>query len=181
MIFPHFADWPGNVFRFRLRGSGRHYGRVLARNRFRGSKAGALGIFARTGRGEMPIVKQLVVTLDNRPGAFATLCSELAKVAVNIEAVQAGEAGPISPVRLIVRPVDAAQKVCERLGLKSVVESALAVGVGHRPGSLGRLMRKMAAKGINVEYVYGTIARDTKRALVIMGVSDLAAASKIAH
>lgn len=129
----------------------------------------------------MPIVKQLVVTLDNRPGALAILCSELAKVAVNIEAVQAGEAGPISPVRLIVSHVDAARKVCDSLGLKTVVESALAVGLGHRPGSLGRLMRKMAAKGINVHYVYGTIEKGTKRAVVIMGVSDLAAAAKVVH
>jgi len=129
----------------------------------------------------VPIVKQLVVTLDNRPGALATLCSELAKVAVNIEAVQAGEAGPISPVRLIVSHVDVARKVCDNLGLKSVVEPALAVGLGHRPGSLGRLMRKMAAKGINVDYVYGTIEKGTRRALLILGVSDLAAAAKVAH
>ena len=129
----------------------------------------------------MPIVKQLVVTLDNRPGAMATLCSELAKVAVNIEAVQAAEAGPITPVRLIVSPIDAARKVCERLGLKTAIEPALAVGVGHRPGSLGRAMRKIAAKGINVEYVYGTISKDTKRAMVIIGVSDIDAATKVAR
>ena len=42
-------------------------------------------------------------------------------------------------------------------------------------------MRKMAAKGINVEYVYGTIEKGTKRALVIMGVSDPTAASKVSH
>lgn len=129
----------------------------------------------------MPIVKQLIVSLENRPGALASLCSELAKVAVNIEAVQAGEAGPLSPVRLIVSHIDVAQKVCDRLGLKSLVEPALAVGLGHRPGALGRLMRKLTAKGINVDYVYGTIEKGTKRALVIMGVSDLAAASKVAH
>ena len=129
----------------------------------------------------MPIVKQLVVTLDNNSGALATLCSELAKAAVNIEAVQAVETGPISPIRLIVNPMEAAQKVCARLGLKSAVEPVLAVGVGYRPGSLGRVIRKMAAKGVNVEYVYGTIEKGTKRALVIMGVSDLAAASKVAH
>lgn len=127
----------------------------------------------------MPIVKQLVVTVDNQPGAMAELCSELAKVAVNIEAVQAAEAGPITPVRLIVRPMDAARKVCERLGLKTVIEPALAVGVGHRPGSLGRAMRKIAAKGINVEYVYGTIEKDTKQAMIVIGVSDVDAASKV--
>lgn len=127
----------------------------------------------------MPIVKQLVVTVDNQPGAMATLCSELAKVAVNIEAVQAAEAGPITPVRLIVKPIETAKKVCERLGLKTVIEPALAIGVGHRPGSLGRAMRKIAAKGINVEYVYGTIEKDTKRGLVVIGVSDIDAATKV--
>lgn len=129
----------------------------------------------------MPIVKQLVVTLENRPGALATLCSELAKVAVNIEAIQATEAGPINPVRLLVSHLEAARKVCDTLGLKTVIEPALAVGMGHRPGALGRLMRKLAAKGINVDYVYGTIEKGTKRAVIVMGVSDLGAASKIAH
>ena len=129
----------------------------------------------------VPIVKQLVVTLENRPGALAMLCSELAKVAVNIEAIQATETGPINPVRLLVSNVEVAQKVCAGLGLKTVVEPALAVAMGHRPGALGRVMRKLAAKGINVNYVYGTIERGTKRAVVVMGVSDFGAASKIAN
>ncbi len=129
----------------------------------------------------MPIVKQLVVTLENRPGALATLCSELAKIAVNIEAIQASEAGPFSPVRLLVSHLDAAQKVCERLGLKWVVEPALAVAMSHRPGALGRVMRKLASKGINVEYVYGTIGRGHERAIVVMGVSHLEGAAKVVH
>jgi hypothetical protein len=128
----------------------------------------------------VPIVKQLVVTLDNRPGALAVLCSELAKVAVNIDAIQASQTGPISPVRLLVSRLDAARKVCERLGLKYAEEPALAVTLGHRPGSLGRIMRKLGSKGINVEYVYGTIEKGTKNALVVMGVSNLSAGAKVA-
>jgi hypothetical protein len=125
----------------------------------------------------MPIVKQLVVTLDNRPGALALLCSELAKVAVNINGIQAAETGPISPVRLLVSHIDAARKVCETLGLKCVEESALALSLGHRPGALGRAMRKLGAKGINVDYVYGTTDKSTRRAIIVVGVSDLAAAT----
>jgi hypothetical protein len=134
-----------------------------------------------TNEATVPIVKQLVVTLENRPGALATLCSELAKVAVNIEAIQATETGPINPVRLLVSNVEVARKVCAGLGLKTVVEPALAVAMGHKPGALGRMMRKLAARGINVNYVYGTIEKGTKRAVVVMGVSDFSAASKIAH
>jgi hypothetical protein len=128
----------------------------------------------------VPIVKQLVVTLDNRPGALAVLCSELAKVAVNIDAIQASQTGPISPVRLLVSRLDTARKVCDKLGLKHAEEPALAVTMGHRPGSLGRILRKLGSKGINVEYVYGTIERGTKNALVVMGVSNLRAGAKVA-
>src|SRR6266446_1398108 len=55
--------------------------------------------------------------LENRPGSLAELCTELAKVAVNIQAVQASEGKPIVSVRLLVSHWDTAKKVCERMGL----------------------------------------------------------------
>jgi hypothetical protein len=129
----------------------------------------------------MPVVKQLAVTLDNRPGALAQLCSELAKMAINIGGVSVCEAKPAGLVRLLVSDLDAARKVCDTLRLSYVVEDALAVILGHRPGALGRLTRKLAEKGINVEYLYGSILKGSKRALVVVGVSDVARASEIAR
>jgi hypothetical protein len=127
----------------------------------------------------MAIAKQLVVMLENRPGALAELCTELAKVAVNIQAIQATEAKPIMSVRLLVGQPDTAKKVCERMGLKYVEESILTVLVGNRPGALGRITRKLANAGINIEYLYGSIDKSTKRALILCGVSDIEAASRI--
>jgi hypothetical protein len=123
--------------------------------------------------------RQLSITLENRPGALATLCSELAKVAVNIEAIQAGETRPAGPVRLLVAQPEAAKKVCERLGLPCVEEPVVAVGVGHRPGALGRVTRKLADAGIDIRYLYGTIEKGTKRALIICAVSDVDAAARL--
>jgi hypothetical protein len=125
------------------------------------------------------VVKQLTVTMENRPGALAGLCSELAKVAVNIEAIQAGETRPTGPVRLLVTQLEAAKKVCERLGLPYVEEPVLALGVGHRPGALGRVTRKLADAGIEVRYLYGTIEKNTKRALIVCAVSDVEAAARL--
>lgn len=129
----------------------------------------------------MAIVKQLIVTLENRPGALAELCTELAKVAVNIEAIQASETKPIGPVRLLVSHPDAAKKVFERLGVKYSEERVLAILVKNRPGSLGRLTRKLADKGINVEYLYATIGRSSRPALLVLGVADVEAASRVAR
>jgi hypothetical protein len=125
------------------------------------------------------IATQLVVKLENRPGALAELCTELAKVAVNIQAIYAGEIKPIMSLRLLVSQPDAAKKVFERMGLKYAEEKILTVLVGNRPGALGRITRKLANAGINIDYLYGSIDKSTKRALILCGVSDLEAASRI--
>jgi len=127
------------------------------------------------------IVKQLNVTLDNRAGALAQLCSELAQRAVNITAILASDTRPSGSVRLLVNQLDAAKTVLGEMGLKFTEEQALAVNVGDRPGSLGKLTRKLAEKGINIEYAYGSIEKGSTHALIVMGVSDVEAASRVAH
>ncbi len=127
----------------------------------------------------MAIVRQLNVALENRPGALAQLCSELAKRAVNILAIEARDTKPLGSVRLVVNQVDAAKGVCDALGLRCVEEQAIAVKIGDRPGSLGRITRKLAEKGINVDYLYATVDKGTKRALVVLGVSDVEAAAAV--
>ncbi len=127
----------------------------------------------------MAIVKQLTVALENRPGTLARLCTELAKLAVNIHAIEATPAKPMSAVRLIVNSPDVAKRVCDTLGLKYAEEEVLAVKVGDRPGALGKVTRKLEEKGINIDYCYGSIARGSTQALIILSVSDNEAASRL--
>ena len=129
----------------------------------------------------MAIVKQLTVILENRPGVLAGLCSELAKLAVNINAIQVGDTKPLSPVRMVVSHLDVAKRVCDAMKLKYVEEEVLAVKVGNRPGSLGRITRKLAEKGINVDYAYGSISKGSSQALIVLQVSDIAAAGRLIH
>lgn len=127
------------------------------------------------------IAKQLKVTLANRPGALAELCTELAKRAVNIAAIEASEAKPMGSVRLLVSQLETAKGVCDAMGVKYVEEQVLAVNINDRPGALGKVTRKLAEKGINVEYLYGSIEKGSKRALIVMGVTDIEAAARVAH
>lgn len=127
----------------------------------------------------MAIAKQLTVMLENRPGKLAELTSELARVAVNISAIMLTEAKPVGPARMVVSNPEAAGKVCETLGLKVTEENVLVVKVSDRPGALGKVTRKLAEKGINVEYAYGSIAKGADRALIVLGVSDLSGAEKV--
>lgn len=127
----------------------------------------------------MAMAKQLTMMLENRPGKLAELASELARVAVNITALMLTDAKPVGPVRMVVSNPDAARKVCCALGLTVAEEDVLAVKVSDKPGALGKITRKLADKGINVEYAYGSIVKGADRAMIVLGVSDLRAAEKV--
>ena len=126
----------------------------------------------------MAVIKQLRIAIKNRPGALAELCTELAKRAVNISAIQANESAP-DMIRLVATPLDVAKRVCVDMNLEICEELAIAAHMADRPGSLGRLTRKLAEKNINIEYVYGSIGKSAERALVVIGVSDVEAAARL--
>ena len=128
----------------------------------------------------MAVAKQLSVTMENKRGALAEMCSELAKVAVNIFALMVPEDGRVAPVRLVVNNLEVAQKVFQKLGIAYEVEDVIAAHLSDRPGALGKLTRKLADHGIDVKYAYGSIEKGTSRAMIILAVSDVTEADKVA-
>jgi len=127
----------------------------------------------------MPISKQLTVTLQNKPGALAELCTELSKLAVNISAIMAPESQSQTPLRMVTTSHDAAKRVLTTMNLPFTEELVLALRVADRPGSLGRLTRKLAENNINIEYIYGSIVKGMGKALIVVSVSDIDRAAKL--
>ena len=120
----------------------------------------------------MAQVTQLVIRAEHKPGTLAQICSELAKVAVNITAIMAANTEEHG-IRIV------AKRVLDSLRISYTEEPAIAVRLGDRPGAFGRVTRKLADAGINVTYAYGSIVKGEERALIIMGVSDVAKAEKL--
>ncbi len=120
----------------------------------------------------MARVTQLLIHAEHRPGVLASICSEMAKKAVNISAILAAP-DQHGGIRLVASPHPAARKVLDDLKLNYGEEEAIAIRVDDRPGALGKATRKLADKGINVLYAYGSIVKGEDRALIILGVSDL--------
>ena len=126
----------------------------------------------------MARVTQLLVLAEHKPGELAHICSELAKVAVNITAIMAAHDQP-GGIRLVATPVATAKKVFDQLGIAYKEEEAIAVRMGDRPGALGKVTRKLADAGVNILYAYGSIVKGETRAMIVMGVSDVAKAEKL--
>lgn len=126
------------------------------------------------------MAKQLSVMVENKRGALAEVCSKLAEKAVNILGLVVPEQPGVAPIRLVVNNVDTAKKVFDGLGIKYSEEDVLAVILSDRPGALGKLTRKLADHNIDVNYAYGTIQKGAEKATIILAVSDLDAAAKVA-
>ena len=107
------------------------------------------------------------------------LCSELAKVAVNISGIQVDDRPGRPLIRVVASPQETAKKVLGKMGWRYREETVVTAHLPHRPGALGRITRKLAEKGIDILYAYGTIGHGDERAMVILGVSDPEAASQI--
>lgn len=126
----------------------------------------------------MARVTQLLILAEHKPGTLARICSELAKVAVNITAVMAAHDQP-GGIRLLATPVGTARRVLDGLGIPYKEEEGIAVRLSDRPGALGKVTRKLGDAGVNIEYAYGSIVKGENRALIVLGVSDVAKAEKL--
>jgi hypothetical protein len=126
------------------------------------------------------VTKELSVMVENKRGALAEVCTKLAEKAVNIHGMMVREQPGLASVRFVVNAVDVAKKVFDDMGLKYTEEDILSVRLSDRPGALGKLTRKLADHEIDIRYAYGTILKGAGKATVILAVSDLEAAAKLA-
>ncbi len=128
----------------------------------------------------MAVTKQLSLMVENKHGALAEICSKLAEKAVNILGLMVPDQTGVAPIRLVVNNTDTAKKVFDALGASYSEEDVLAVTLSDRPGALGKVTRKLADHNIDVKYAYGSILKGAGKAIIILAVSDVAEAAKVA-
>jgi len=126
----------------------------------------------------MAKAKQITAWLESTPGQLGRIAKALGDAKVNITAFTAYGAGAESAVRLQVTSPAKAKKVLEGLGVRVTEEEVVRVTLADKPGLLGEVGSRLGQANINIEYAHGSVAAGGKKADVILGVSDLAGASK---
>lgn len=117
-------------------------------------------------------LKELKVTMEDRPGSLAKLAEALGKAGVNIEAISAQTAAGSGDIRILVADTAAARKALEASGIKVAGEREMTfVDLDDRPGSLAATSKKLAEQNINIDAVYVVNAASGKKQLAI-GTSD---------
>ena len=113
----------------------------------------------------------LVIDIENSPGALAEVAAAISDAGVNIAAATCVGPGDRAELHILVPHAEA---VKHALGISHVAVSrereVVVVEVEDRPGVLADLTRNIARAGVNLDLVY--IATQNR---VVFGAPDLAA------
>jgi hypothetical protein len=126
----------------------------------------------------MPKAKQVTAWVESKPGELGRIAEALGKAKVNITAFSAWSIVGESPVHLLVNSPTKAKKALEGLGIRCTEEEVLRIALPDKPGKLGEVGARLSAANINVDYGYASVAEGSRKADVVLAVSDLAGAAK---
>jgi hypothetical protein len=127
----------------------------------------------------MPKITQLTVTCENRPGTLAELTRILSSAKVSILALNAGSAGAMAYVQIVVTNSNKAKKALKTKKVPYYEERVLHVKLPNVPGALSDFAAKVAAKGVNIGAAYHTAVEGAKEASWVLAVSHLGIADRI--
>src|SRR4051794_15468187 len=112
----------------------------------------------------------LVIDVENSPGALADIAAAISDAGVNIAAVTCLGPGKRAELHILVPHAGAARHA---LAISHVAvtreREVVVVDVEDRPGVLGDLTRKIARAGVNLDLVY--VATQNR---VVFGAADIA-------
>jgi len=104
-------------------------------------------------------MKDLTVSLEDRPGELARLGEALGGAGINIEGLATMTAGGRAIVHLLVDDAAATRAALEvaGVGVEAEAEALIAefpADQVDRPGSMGEMARAVADAGVNIQVVY---------------------------
>ncbi|MDX9788387.1 MAG: amino acid-binding protein [Desulfobacterales bacterium] len=124
-------------------------------------------------------VEQLSVFIENKSGRLAEVTNVLAKGGLNIRALSLADTADFGVLRLIVNDSARAKAVLTAAGFTATVTEVLALAVPDRPGGLAGILGNLAAKGINVEYLYAFVSKSGENAFIICRFENINAARNV--
>ena len=104
----------------------------------------------------MAQVKQLTLTALSKPGVLARICGVLSDAGVNLVAICAADGDGHSKLRMLVSDPARAKQALAAAKIRCGEEPALLLTLDDKPGSLGRVVARLAAAKINIKCTYAT-------------------------
>ena len=124
-------------------------------------------------------IEQLSVFVENKPGKLVEALETLAKADIDLRALSLADTADFGILRIIVDSAEKAEKSLREEGFLVKSSDVIPVSVSDSPGGLASVLRLLANSGVNVEYTYAFVSHASKKAYVILRVTDNDSAIKV--
>ena len=124
-------------------------------------------------------IKQLSVFVENKMGRLEAIIDTLGKNGINIRALSIADTTDFGILRVIVDDTDKAKKSLKDIGVIEKATDVIAVYIDDKAGGLASTLSDLTESGIGFEYIYAFLARDTKKALMVLKADDEEKAEKV--
>lgn len=118
------------------------------------------------------MVQQLSVFLENRAGELSEITNILYENDIDIRALFIAETTDYGVLRLIVSDTEKAKKALSQKEIITSQVAVTAVSVPDQPGGLGKLLKLLAEKNIDISYMYSVFGQADGQAHMIFRVHD---------
>jgi hypothetical protein len=116
----------------------------------------------------MAKAKQFTIEVENRPGAAAHITKALGAGKVNILALLGTAHGDRGTVQVVVDNAKKAKKVLAEAGYTAAETAVEQVQLSNTPGALAKHLEKLAAKGVNLNSIYATASKGSRKATIVL-------------
>lgn len=116
--------------------------------------------------------KEIVVVAENKIGILAAVAKKLADRGLNILAISAQGAGGIGLVSMVVDDHLRARDLLRKSGFAFQENQVVLLEAEDRPGVLFAIARKLAAKKININDIYGSAPASYGPCVLVLSTSD---------
>jgi hypothetical protein len=101
-------------------------------------------------------MRDLTIALENRPGALAEMGEALGRAGMSIEGGGVFVVGGTGVAHFLFEDAAAARKALEAAGIRVIAEREVLIQKLRQdePGQLGKIARRMADAGVNIEVQY---------------------------
>ena len=123
-------------------------------------------------------IKQLTVFVENKRGRLAEITGLLAENKIDMSALSIADTKEFGILRLIVNDTDKALGILRDNGFLVQITEVVGLKVPDKAGELARALEVIDKAGINMEYLYAFISRDSSNAYIALRVADNPSAEK---
>jgi hypothetical protein len=124
-------------------------------------------------------LREISLTLPNRPGTLAGVARVLAEARINVAAVSVDSSTGRGHVRLVVSDPDRAVELLDAAGYATEVREMLAVRLEDRAGSFLKVLEILAKAKVNIQSAAILVAREGNHPVVALSATSLDRARKI--